>query len=280
MTVRVLWAGLVVLLVANLIVAVAWFGRDTLVAAGLLAEPPPSHIDLPSRPLPTIEAPRGAPATVPAVPERLVEPVDEAGQIELAAPDAAPLETCAAIGPFETHDEAAAASARIESAGGETRIATESEVGEPDYFVYIEPAASRDLAHRIWQELVGQGIDAFVIPRGDRENGVSVGVFTIRELAVAQRDRVAELGYMVSLRAVRRSHVVYVVVARNPPGEVIADLPVGPCEDAVSALDVPGPGIPLPAGEYAVNGQLDYGAENDPENEAATADLDVARDRP
>ena len=250
MTVRVLWAGLAVLLVANLIVAVAWFGRDRLVAAGLLAEPPPSHIDLPSRPLPTIGAPRRETATVPIVSEGLAEPVDEASRLELAASDAAPVETCAAIGPFETREEAAAASARIESAGGEVRIVTESEVGEPDYFVYIEPAAARDLAHRIWQELVGQGIDAFVIPRGDRENGVSVGVFTIRELAVAQRDRVAELGYAVSLRAVRRSHVVYVVVARDPPGEVIADLPVGPCEDAVPALDSAAPGIiPLPVGE-------------------------------
>ena len=251
MTVRVLWVGLVVLLVANLIVAVAWFGRDRLVAAGLLAEPPPSHIDLPSRPLPPIEAPHGETVTVPAASEGLAEQVDEVqvdevSRLELAASDAAPVETCAAIGPFETREEAAAASARIESAGGEVRIVTESEVGEPDYFVYIEPAASRDLAHRIWQELVGQGIDAFVIPRGDRENGVSVGVFTIRELAVAQRDRVAELGYMVSLRAVRRSHVVYVVVARDPPGEAIADLPVGPCEDAVPALDSATPGIISP----------------------------------
>ena len=184
---RWLWGGLALLAVANLVVGTAWLGRDGLVAAGWLAGPPPARIDLPAQTLPAVvDADRAvAQSVTPAAPP---EP----------QPPASVPRTCVALGVFDTLEEANAISERIVSAGGETAVVEETEVGEPDYFVYVEPAASRALAHRTWRELVGQGIDAFVIPRGERENGVSVGAFSRRELAEAQHDRVSELGFSVA----------------------------------------------------------------------------------
>ena len=233
MTVRGrLWVGLAVLGAANLAVALAWLGRDGLVAAGWLPEPAPMRIDLPPQPLPPV--------------------VDAVGAGDGSSTPVAPLEsqpqrrpvqprTCIVLGPFGTPDEAAAIGERIDSAGGESALVEDTEVGEPDFFVYVEPAASRALAHRTWRELVAQGIDAFVIPRGERENGVSVGVFSRRELAEAQRDRVSELGFPVGMRTVLRSHVAYRLEAWDAPDETVAGLPSEPCAPA------PQPGSVSPA---------------------------------
>ena len=215
-----LWGGLAALGVANLAVGVAWLGRDGLVAAGWLAEPAAVRIDLPPQPLPPAVDPRSEVAQRESPP---------APSESLPQPEAARRGTCVALGPFETRDEAMALGDEIVAAGGETRLVEESDVGEPDYFVYVEPASSRALAHRTWRELVAQGIDAFVIPRGERENGVSVGVFSRRELAEAQHARVFELGFPVATRTVRRSHVTYLLHAWDAPAEAVAELASRPC---------------------------------------------------
>ena len=214
-----LWIGLATLVAANLVVAAAWWRRDALVAAGWLAEGPPTRLDLPRLPLPPLDAiePDGAP--VPPAPER---------------PQTTVRDACVAYGPFETRDEAAALAERIETTGGTAELLERSLLGEPDYRVYVEPAASRTLAHRTWRELVASGIDAYVISRGERENGVSVGVFTRRELAVAQRERVAELGFPVAMRTVRRSRTAYLLHARGASAGAIAGLPTAPCEPVVA----------------------------------------------
>ena len=215
-----LWGGLAALGVANLVVGAAWLGRDGLVAAGWLPEPAAVRIDLPQQPLP--------PAVDPA--SEVVQREAPAAPLEsLPPPEAVRRGTCVALGPFETRDEAMAIGDEIAAAGGETRLVEDSEVGEPDYFVYVEPASSRALAHRTWRELVAQGIDAFVIPRGERENGVSVGVFSRQELAEAQHARVSELGFSVATRTVRRSHVAYLLHAWDAPAEAVAELARRPC---------------------------------------------------
>lgn len=215
-----LWGGLAALGIANLVVGAAWLGRDGLVAAGWLPQPAPMRIDLPPQPLPPAVDPDG----------EVVQRESPAAPLDsLPQPEAASRRTCVALGPFETRDEAMAIGDGIVVAGGETRLVEESEVGEPDYFVYVEPASSRALAHRTWRELVAQGIDAFVIPRGERENGVSVGVFSRRELAEAQHARVSELGFSVATRTVHRSHVTYLLHAWDAPAEAVAELAGRPC---------------------------------------------------
>ena len=178
------------------------------------------RIDLKPQPLPPV---------VDAGSEVVQREAPAAPLESLPQPEVVPRGTCVALGPFETRDEAMAVGDEIVSAGGETRLVEESEAGEPDYFVYVEPAASRALAHRTWRELVAQGIDAFVIPRGERENGISVGVFSRRELAEAQHARVSELGFSVATRTVRRSHVAYLLHAWNAPAETVAELASRPC---------------------------------------------------
>ncbi len=219
--------GLALLIVANMAVAAAWLARDRLVAMGWLAPPPPARVDFPPQPLPPIiEAAASSTAAAPA-------PQEEPAGAQPAPEPAVPVSGCLAIGPYEDGDEARAVRARLTGLGVAARLVESSVAGEPDYVVYVQPADSRALAHRTWRELVNQSVDAYVIPAGDRENGVSVGVFTVRELAEAQRERVSGLGYTVLMQAVGRSHPVFRVLVQDPPTSALRDLPVAPCDDHV-----------------------------------------------
>ena len=246
-----LWVGLAVLGVANLVVGAAWLGRDGLVAAGWLAEPGAARIDLP---------PQALPPAAEADSEVGHGETPEAPRESSPQTQAAQRGTCVALGPFATRDKAMAVGDGIVAAGGETLLVEGSEVGEADYFVYVEPAASRALAHRTWRELVAQGVDAFVIPRGERENAVSVGVFSRAELAEAQHARVSELGFRVATRTVRRSHATYLLHAWDAPAEALADLAKKPCRPSTQQP---------PDGSQAISGANRRGGGGD-----------VAADRP
>lgn len=221
--------GLALLIGANLAVGVAWIAHEELVAAGWLAPPPPTRIDFPPQPLPPITPP--AATSSPAVADTAPEPTAVAALESPPADAVLAAAGCIAIGPYENGEEANAVRARLFDAGIASRLVEASVATEPDYVVYVQPADSRTLAHRTWRELVNQGVDAYVIPAGDRENGVSVGVFTVRELAEAQRARVAELGYTVLMQAISRSHPVYrLLVEDAPSSDALAGLPTTPCE--------------------------------------------------
>lgn len=230
---------LVLFLLANLAVAGAIYWKEPLEATGWLPEAPRQRVDLPRRPLPAIgsaDVPEVASTPTPPVaqdgtadenawPERsaaitpstnpassrqqgAAPPGDDAASSKLA---------CIVLGPYANEALARAAMARIEAAAGQAHLQTEQIAAEPDYLVYVEPAVSKDVAVRTGQALQSQSIDAYVIPSGARQHGVSVGVFKVRELAQAQRQRVAELGYAVAMETLQRSATAYRIVARDVP---------------------------------------------------------------
>ena len=234
---------LVLLLLANLAVAGAIYWKEPLEATGWLPEAPQQRVDLPRRPLPAIgSADVAEAASTPTPPVAQDSTADENARPEQSAAiapstapstdfapsrqqSAAPLGddaassklACIVLGPYANEALARAAMARIEAAAGQVHLQTEQIAAEPDYLVYVEPAVSKDVAMRTGQALQSQSIDAYVIPSGARQHGVSVGVFKVRELAQAQRQRVAELGYAVAMETLQRSATAYRIVARDVP---------------------------------------------------------------
>ena len=170
----------------------------------IAAQPPPST-DAPGEPI------QPEPATTASLP---AEPsLDEQPQSTLA---------CIVMGPYTNENDAQAAMARVEQAGGRPRLQTETISAEPDYLVYVEPAVAKDIATRTGQALKSQSIDAYVIPSGTRQHGVSVGVFKDRNRAVAQQERISELGYVVKMDILDRSATMYRIVARDVPSSALA----------------------------------------------------------
>ena len=257
MSTRILKWALVVLVVANILVAAAWWARDDLVKAGVLSTPP-QRVDLGERLLPPIVAveaedeplfvaestlPQPEPAPPPqpdtpaspqaasgatpqpvatASPQPIAVPPDEQGANTLA---------CIVAGPFQDKPSAEATAARIEAAGGSAQIEAEAVTTIRAYLVYVAPT-DNEAAAGAYRELTEVGIDAYLIPSGARQNGVSVGVFSSQKRATAQRDRVAALGHSVLIHPLERVATVYRVAARNAPSAQLADVATTPCGGA------------------------------------------------
>ena len=141
-------------------------------------------------------------------------------------------DVCLASSSFASLRDAMAFAGRIEAAGGYGEVREALKAGRPDHVVYVEPAASRDAAHRIVRELEGQSIRAQVVGAGVLANAVTVGVFAERVEAEALLARVAAFGYPVKRRSLERVRTVYLVHSRAgvlPDGEMAWP----PCEPSV-----------------------------------------------
>ncbi len=77
--------------------------------------------------------------------------------------------------------------------------------GEPSFWVYQNPEASRKAALRKLHELQAEGVDSYVIPKGDLENGISFGLFNQRKGAEDRLKNVTSMGYEAKIRRVERT---------------------------------------------------------------------------
>lgn len=78
--------------------------------------------------------------------------------------------------------------------------------GSPSFWVYIPPAVSRKEALRQLHELQSKGLDTYIIPKGELENGISFGMFNDQLLADARAAELEQLGYPVKVARVERTY--------------------------------------------------------------------------
>ena len=227
---------LVVLLVlANLAVAAGWLARSQLREQGVLPPVPPGRLEVGRQELSPatgatpaevlaagLEAVADPDAPAAQSPPRL--PAKVAAEAPAAAAPANAGPVCAVVGPFA--DRAAAQEARlaIERAGGTAKLQTEQAA---DYLVFVPPASTTEAAAKTRLALRRHGLDAYVIPSGERRNGVSVGVFRDRGLAAAQQRRATEAGHPAQMAARDRA-ATYRLLARAPAA-ALAGLPQAAC---------------------------------------------------
>ena len=121
---------------------------------------------------------------------------------------------CAAWGPFSEPAAMNALIARIDALGGESEPVAGRRGAGPDYVLLIGPQGSFESARRIREELGSQSIDSHIVSSGTLARSLEVGVFPVREEAVARRTRIEALGYRVHLRELERSPPALHLIAR------------------------------------------------------------------
>ncbi|MEZ5560918.1 MAG: hypothetical protein R3E86_20555 [Pseudomonadales bacterium] len=119
---------------------------------------------------------------------------------------------------------------------GSYDVVQSEEPVESGYLVYIEPGAAEPVTDDARQRLAERGIDTYVMAGGPAAGGVSVGVFSSRQRAERQRQRVADLGYPVAVRPLREPRRVYHLLARVAPGFPAPGGTSQPCADIAQAL--------------------------------------------
>lgn len=122
-------------------------------------------------------------------------------------PDRAELPAlCTLLGPFADRAAADPVLTRLQSLDLPARVG-EVEISDgPGYWVHLPPELSRQAALERLHELQGEGVDSYVIPRGELANGISFGMFSRQSLARERRDELRAQGYDAQIRQIERSH--------------------------------------------------------------------------
>ncbi len=111
---------------------------------------------------------------------------------------------CTRVGPFNALETAENLRQRLLVLGLEVTVDAVQVAKSPDYWVYLDPLASRTDALREVKRLHKSRIDSYVIGDGDLANGVSLGLFTRESSAQRVRAEVEVLGYQPRVRVVER----------------------------------------------------------------------------
>lgn len=107
---------------------------------------------------------------------------------------------CTLVGPFKQHLPAEYFAEHLQALDVVANVVLLEVPGKPNYWVYQKPESSRKAALRRLHELQAKGIDSFVIPKGDLENGISFGVFSETKRAETRAAEIRALGYAAEVR--------------------------------------------------------------------------------
>ena len=166
----------------------------------------------------------------PVTPVRVAESVDPIERDD--GREAGETMACVLVGPFSRREDALEAERTVSEAGGDAQVVAESVPDAPHHLVYVAPPPTAAEAMRINAALAAQEVNAFVIPSGPRKHGVSVGLFKSEERALAQRDKVAALGYDVQIFTMSRNTIAYRLRAQGVPPAALGETPFTPCPSA------------------------------------------------
>lgn len=116
------------------------------------------------------------------------------------------------LGGFSDEESAQKLQQRLLSLDIKSEFTTLDNQVDIEYWVYLEPLASRQASVRQLKELQARKIDGYLITQGDLTNGISLGMFAREDSAQGVAERMSAAGYEPSIRAVERSQRLYWVV--------------------------------------------------------------------
>ena len=131
---------------------------------------------------------------------------------------------CAQIGPFRNEDDArnfANTHAQRMSLSVDIRQVPAA----PDYRVFLPPFASRELATSTQETLRAAfaannlAIDTYLVPRGELENSIALGLFSEQRNALNVQQQMLSLGYQVVVRTEEKQVSETWVLAENIESE-------------------------------------------------------------
>ncbi|MCK7545696.1 SPOR domain-containing protein [Marinobacter bryozoorum] len=101
---------------------------------------------------------------------------------------------------------------------------------EPFHWVIIPPLSSRDEAMDLYRDLVDAGVEAYVVPSGENENAISLGLFRSRDSAErVLNERQAE-NIDATLVKFPRNRISYALVFGGVPESPLRDQGIPPAE--------------------------------------------------
>ncbi|MEZ5435617.1 MAG: hypothetical protein R3E67_03230 [Pseudomonadales bacterium] len=150
---------------------------------------------------------QAATANVAAQPASAEAVVSVSPQPHVAEHPSIEAQLCTLLGPVMKPEDAKALLSRLNALQIQAKYVALQVDGSPDYWVYLRPEPTKDLAIEKLRELQGKQIDSFLIPQGDLANGISLGIFDSQENAEKHRQTITQLGYDAQLKVNPRGYL-------------------------------------------------------------------------
>ncbi len=115
-------------------------------------------------------------------------------------------ELCEMVGAFKSRENAASFVERLTAIDIKAEVKDLELPAGPGYWVYLEPLPNRKVALRQLAELQAQKIDSYVIPKGERTNGISLGLFSQENLAKTRLKEMKSKGLDAKLETMERTY--------------------------------------------------------------------------
>ncbi|MFL0804761.1 MAG: SPOR domain-containing protein [Agarilytica sp.] len=113
---------------------------------------------------------------------------------------------CELVGPFESGDIASDFAERLKAIEVGASVRDIELPAGAGYWVYLEPKPTRREALRVLSELQSKRIDSYVIPKGELENGISLGMFSKKQLSDARVKEMVSIGLEPLVQEIERSY--------------------------------------------------------------------------
>ena len=151
--------------------------------------------------------------------EKVERPVEGVSQPQLPGrPQALPVARlgsvpalCVTLGPFDSADAARQLRQRLLGLGVDARVQTREVVVGTDYWLVMPVMGGERHAVLQLSAMQEQGLDSFLITRGEMAGQLSLGVFVREDYAQLRREQLQALGYEVGVHAVSKKEQQFVI---------------------------------------------------------------------
>lgn len=128
------------------------------------------------------------------------------GSVDPQAAPQSPSSVCLYLGSFEQEERARVVEQRLLSLDIQAQVRSVDAAAGVEYWVYLEPLASRQASLRQLRELQARRIDSYIITQGDLANGISLGIFPRSDSADSVMQRLRDVGYEPKMLELSRAH--------------------------------------------------------------------------
>ncbi len=114
---------------------------------------------------------------------------------------------CTLLGPLPQSADAKALLSRLAALQIHAKYVSLQVEGSVEYWVYLRPEPTKELAIAKLRELQDKKVDSFIIPQGNLANGISLGIFDKKENAESRQQAVMQAGYDAQMREHTRTYL-------------------------------------------------------------------------
>lgn len=149
--------------------------------------------------------PSVAPMAGAGQPLRLLHEPEVSADVVPPLVEEPPVLLCKMVGPFESSRAASALLERLAVLDVSAQLQPLEVSSGESFWIHFPAESNRNAARKQLARLQSQGVDSYLIPKGELEGGISLGVFSRQRSADRKVAELKALGYEPQVRIIARS---------------------------------------------------------------------------